>query len=78
MCIYLNFVICSLLVFMLFFLMNVLQEMFFGDIGELFVLQGCVLQILVVDGSFSVLMEVVSVFLDIYCILINRIVKMVI
>lgn len=63
---------------MSFLLMNVLQELFPGDIGELSVLQGCVLQTSAVDGSLNVLMEAVSAPLDIHCTPTNRTAKMVI
>lgn len=63
---------------MSFLLMNVLQELFPGDIGELSVLQGSVLQTSAVDGSLSVLMEAVSAPLDIHCTPTNRTAKMVI
>lgn len=62
---------------MSFLLMNVLQELFPGDIGELSVLQGSVLQTSAVDGSLSVLMEAVSAPLDIHCTPTNRTAKMV-
>lgn len=62
---------------MSFLLMNVLQELFPGDIGELSVLQGCVLQTSAVDGSLCVLMEAVSAPLDIHCTPTNRTAKMV-
>lgn len=57
--------------------MNILQELFPGDTGEFFVLQGCVLQTSAVDGSLSVLMEPVSAPLDIHFIPTNRTAKMV-
>lgn len=63
---------------MSFLLMNVLQELFPGDNGELSVLQGCVLQTSAVDGSLNVLMEAVSAPLDIHCTPTNRTAKMVI
>lgn len=62
---------------MSFLLMNVLQELVPGDIGELSVLQGSVLQTSAVDGSLSVLMEAVSAPLDIHCTPTNRTAKMV-
>lgn len=62
---------------MSFLLMNILQEMFPGDTGELSVLQGSVLQTSAVDGSLSVLMEAVSAPLDIHCTPTNRTAKMV-